>query len=129
MRIAVFAAALASQAAGACEMPAGAERMDTARFRLALVTDPQVIRPGQFFAVIVAVCPKDEATVIETLRVDAQMPEHRHGMNYAPRVVATALGRYRAEGLMFHMPGRWEFIVDLRAEGRSDRATSARQVR
>jgi hypothetical protein len=30
-------------------------------------------------------------------------------------------GRYRAEGLMFHMPGRWEFVFDVRAGGRTER--------
>jgi len=24
---------------------------------------------------------------------------------------------------MFHMPGRWEFIFDVRADGRTDRLT------
>ena len=53
------------------------------------------------------------------------MPEHRHGMNYAPEVKATGPGRWRAEGLMFHMPGKWEFVFEVRAAGKSDRLVSA----
>jgi len=49
------------------------------------------------------------------------MPEHRHGMNYAPEVKPLGPGRWRAEGLMLHMPGKWEFVFEIRAAGKSDR--------
>jgi cytochrome c peroxidase len=78
------------------------------------------IEVGKHFALDVATCAKDGKTAPESLRVDAQMPEHRHGMNYAPTVTATGPQRWRAEGLMFHMPGRWEFAFELRAKGSSD---------
>ena len=32
----------------------------------------------------------------------------------APAVKALGQGLYRAEGLMFHMPGRWELVFELR---------------
>ena len=51
------------------------------------------------------------------------MPEHRHGMNYKVSVKPEAGGRYRADGLLFHMPGRWELIFELRAAGQTDRLT------
>ena len=38
------------------------------------------------------------------------MPDHRHGMNYTPAIRALGSGRFRAEGLLLHMPGRWEFV-------------------
>jgi hypothetical protein len=44
------------------------------------------------------------------------MPAHRHGMNYRPSVASLAGGRFRAEGLLFHMPGHWEFIVEIGGE-------------
>ena len=44
------------------------------------------------------------------------MPEHRHGMNYKPEVKRLAPGRWRAEGLMFHMPGKWEFVFTVDGE-------------
>ncbi len=40
--------------------------------------------------------------------------QHKHGMNYRPSVKALGQGLYRAEGLMFHMPGRWELVFELR---------------
>ena len=54
-------------------------------------------------------------------RVDAQMPEHRHGMNYRPRVFAEDDGLYVAEGLLFHMPGRWQLLFDVERGGRTER--------
>ncbi len=44
-------------------------------------------------------------------------------MNYRTRVKSEAAGRYLAEGFMFHMPGRWEFIFEVRGAGKTDRAT------
>ena len=32
-------------------------------------------------------------------------------------------GVYRAQGLMFHMPGRWRIVVDVVVDGRARRAT------
>ena len=49
------------------------------------------------------------------------MPDHRHGMNYKPTVAARGSGRYLAEGLMFHMAGRWEFVFELRSGGKTER--------
>ncbi len=36
-------------------------------------------------------------------------------MNYKPSIsrVGNEPGRFRADGLMFHMPGRWELAFDL----------------
>ena len=31
------------------------------------------------------------------------------------------VGRYRAEGLMFHMPGRWEFLFEVRGADGTER--------
>jgi hypothetical protein len=58
-------------------------------------------------------CPADA----QLLRVDATMPEHRHGMNYRPTVKPLGDGRWRAEGLLWHMSGRWQLRLDVRAQG------------
>jgi hypothetical protein len=52
------------------------------------------------------------------LRVDADMPAHRHGMNYRPTLEAQADGRFLAQGLMLHMPGRWRIRFEIEADGR-----------
>jgi hypothetical protein len=121
------ALSIASGAAAACALPAGGVRLESERYAMVMSTEPDAIAVGKFFAVVLVLCPKGEAPMPEALRVDATMPAHRHGMNYRPRLSGEG-GRYRAEGLMFHMPGQWEFVVELRAGGRSERATLARRI-
>jgi hypothetical protein len=54
----------------------------------------------------------------QLLRVDAEMPEHRHGMNYQPSIRARDRPNYfLAEGLLFHMPGRWQVTFELKRQG------------
>jgi len=67
------------------------------------------------FAVEIAVCARNGASVAAP-RVDAWMPAHRHGMNYRPSVVAKSPGSFRAEGLLLHMPGRWELVFEVGGE-------------
>lgn len=57
-----------------------------------------------------------------SLRVDARMPHHHHGMNVAPTIVPVSPGRWRAENMLFHMPGYWDLIFDLVEHGRLERA-------
>ncbi len=56
----------------------------------------RAIEVGQHFAVEAVVCAGGAPTT--RLRVDAQMPEHRHGMNYRARVAPQGDGRYRGRG-------------------------------
>jgi len=111
----------APRAAEACEPPNGF----TARGRLQgqdvvvlFRTLPAAIEVGQHFSVDAVVCA---ASPPQGLRVDAQMPEHRHGMNYRARVAPKGGGRYLAEGLLFHMPGRWQLQFDVERGGRTER--------
>lgn len=97
--------------------------VESKNYVLAWRTQPEKITIGQHFAVELAVCAKDGAAP-GSVRVDAHMPEHRHGMNYKTAVTSSGAGKYRAEGLMFHMPGRWEYIFEVRAAG-ADNAASA----
>lgn len=54
--------------------------------------------------------------------VDADMPDHRHGMNTQPVVSRRQDGSCRVEGMLFHMPGYWEIYVDLERDGVIERA-------
>ena len=63
-----------------------------------------------------ATCPKEGSALSARVKLDAHMPEHKHGMNYEPSLKPLGSGRYRSEGWLFHMPGRWEFIFDLGGE-------------
>lgn len=115
----LLAPAAAAQACGG----AADKQVESSRYAVAYRTQPDRIPVGRHFSVEFSVCPKAGAPAPENVTVDAHMPEHRHGMNYKPQVTTLADGRYRAEGLMFHMPGRWEFMIDVRAAGRTDRLT------
>lgn len=86
-------------------------------------TEPGRIAVGEPVAIEVSVCAVGEARPVESLAVDADMPAHRHGMNYRPSVVALDGARYRAEGLLFHMPGLWRLIIELRAGDGVERLT------
>jgi hypothetical protein len=81
--------------------------------QLAFVPLPAPLALGRHFALDIVVCTPSGQTPPATLVVDADMPAHRHGMNYRASVTALGDGRFRAEGLMFHMAGRWRLLFDL----------------
>jgi hypothetical protein len=88
------------------------------KFMIALRPEPIRLEVGQPFMLIMNVCTKG-GDAAELVRVDATMPEHKHGMNYAPTVKAGSDGRYRVDGLLFHMPGSWEVAFDVRPLGQA----------
>jgi hypothetical protein len=102
-----------------------AQVLDSKKYALAYRTQPEPVVIGQHFVVELALCAKDGAAAPESVRVDAFMPDHRHGMNYKTKVTSSGAGKYRAEGLMFHMPGRWEYIFEVRAAGTTERMTTS----
>jgi len=101
------------------------QTIDSKKYALAFRTQPEKVEIGKHFMVELAVCANDGAAMPESVRVDAHMPEHRHGMNYKTTVTGSGAGKYRAEGLMFHMPGRWEYIFEVRAGGTAERLTTS----
>jgi hypothetical protein len=95
--------------------------------RIAFMPRPTPVPVGRHFDIHFVVCGitlRNGATVA----VDADMPAHRHGMNYRTRVEALPDGVYRAHGLMFHMPGTWRVIFDLPLENRTLRLTQEIEV-
>jgi hypothetical protein len=121
-RVAVWALALGlvpGAALAACPPAASEGRaLAAGAVQLAWRVDGEApIVVGKHFALRLQVCPADARLD----KVDASMPEHRHGMNYRPSLQALGGGLYRAEGLMFHMAGRWELQFDVQAGGRSER--------
>ena len=53
--------------------------------------------------------------------LDAEMPHHGHGMNVVPRVTERDES-WLVEGVLMHMPGRWELSVDVIGEDETERA-------
>ncbi len=114
----------------ACEPPAGfAMRADSARFAVFFRADPPAIGVGNYFSVEAVACTKAGGAAPDGLKVDAQMPAHRHGMNSRATVERTAPGRFLARGLMFHMPGVWQFAFDVQRGGDTERATRDLEIK
>jgi hypothetical protein len=126
--LAVFAPAGVDAAACGEALGASVARADGERWTVAWRADPSPIPVGRHFALDIEVCPRASVAMPAKLDVDATMPAHRHGMNSAPTVKATAPGRWRAEGLLFHMPGRWELLFAA-GSARSDRVAADVDVR
>ncbi|MEY2687037.1 MAG: hypothetical protein RL375_1235 [Pseudomonadota bacterium] len=104
--------------------PARPERLvaNSPGLALALVPQRWPVPVGQHFSVDITVCgERPDAGPPRLLGLDADMPLHRHGMNYRASIEPLGSGRYRARGLMFHMPGRWRFVADLAEPGGATR--------
>lgn len=75
------------------------------------------ISVSQPFPVAVTVCGKAMADA--TVMLDATMPAHGHGMNYAPTHTVYEKSeqrqQIRVEGVVLHMPGNWQWSVDVQA--------------
>ncbi len=108
---------------------AGARRVESKGYVLAYRTEPEKIKIGEHFAIDLVLCAKEGGAEPASIRVDASMPEHRHGMNYRASVTRRGLHQHRAEGLLFHMPGRWEFAFDVQGAGPVERLTNSVIVR
>jgi hypothetical protein len=117
-------------AAGACgsALTGPTQTIDGTRYTVVFQTVPVPVKVGTHFAVDFAVCPRAPADVPSAVRVDANMPAHRHGMNYRPVVTAKSSELFRAEGLLFHMPGHWDLTFDVEGGGRTERLTSTMQL-
>ena len=102
----------ANGARAACDAAPGVTAGKSAKVALAFRTTPPVIKVGELFSVQAEVCPQ-AGVIVTGLKVDAGMPAHKHGMNYRPKVTQTVAGKYNATGLMFHMPGQWQFTFDV----------------
>ena len=111
-------------AACACEPPAGFPlRADSPSYAVFFRTDPGAVDVGEYFSIEAVACAKAGGAAPGALKVDAQMPAHRHGMNSRATVERIAPGRFLARGMLFHMPGVWQFAFDVQGAGGSERAT------
>jgi hypothetical protein len=128
---AATAVAVRAQPSTACAAASGPEtgRLTHPRVQLAWRAQPEPIVVGRPFAIEFDVCPASAGASVDRVRVDASMPAHRHGMNYQPRIAQPAPGRFRAEGLLWHMPGTWQVLFEMRVDGEPVRLTQDVAVR
>lgn len=114
----VLGAACVGSAWAACGdgLPApGRQLLERSGVQLAYAPQGGSVPLGRHFALDIEVCAAAGGTAPTLLRVDADMPAHRHGMNYRSTLRTVSPGRYVAEGLMWHMPGRWRLVFELAA--------------
>jgi hypothetical protein len=101
-------------------------------FAMTFATSPWTIPLNAPFEVRFALWDADGVALDldpAAVRVDADMPEHGHGMNVVPGVTRWAAERtapdevvYVARPLEFMMPGRWEIHVDVTRGAITERA-------
>ncbi len=70
---------------------------------------------AKHFALAVQLCDKGGTSTAQLTKADASMPAHRHGMNYKPVIKAQGNGRFRVEGMMFHMAGQWQLAFEVQS--------------
>lgn len=99
------------------------------RFYVVYTPIPDPIPVNRLFRVHLEVfrsAERAERVTDAKVSVDADMPDHGHGMNTAPEVSPGPGGGYLVEGMKFHMPGTpaapWRMTVKVKAGGHSDRA-------
>lgn len=102
-------------------IPVNARLVEGPRFKLIALPDPAPIPLNAPFALDIQICDARMAELPRLIQVDAQMPAHRHGMNYKPKLVKHDWGVYRAEGLLLHMPGEWEFTFEFAGTDKPER--------
>ena len=119
---AACALALAAGDARACERPqgwTGARHIAGKTWSVWWRSAPAAIPVGAHFSIRFRLC----GPPVRRVRVRGWMPVHRHGMNYRPGV--TLSGRSgAAEGLLFHMPGRWQLILDIAGDAGREKLTA-----
>ena len=89
------------------------------------VASPTPIPLNQPFTLDVSITPKSSGGATGrdlSLGVDAVMPDHQHGMNTQPRIRHRSGHRFRIDGMLFHMAGRWELYFDITEGAVTERA-------
>ena len=119
---AALALVLAAGEAEACPRPqgwTGGARIDGTLWTAWWRSEPAAIPIGAHFSIGFHLC----GPPVDRVGVRGWMPDHRHGMNYRPAVTLNGLSG-AAEGLLFHMPGRWQLILDVRGAAGREKLTA-----
>lgn len=87
---------------------------DGGTFLIEYTTDPSPIPLSEDFVMRTRVTDVDGRWVDDaTVVVTADMPAHGHGMNTTPTTEYDREGWYVTEGMLFHMPGDWQIVIDI----------------
>jgi hypothetical protein len=98
--------------AAAASWPAK-RKTDGGSYTVTIQPDGGSITENKHFSLIVLLEPAAQAGTPVSVSVDADMPSHGHGMNTKPETIDEGGGRYRANGMLFHMAGEWSIAVEV----------------
>ena len=105
-------------AAGACAPDEGMVALSAEhRSPVAVFVGIDPITVAQPFGLLVQICATNQS-LPERIEVDAEMPAHKHGINYDPVVKRRQKDLFEATNLLFHMPGLWRFEVSAYYQGK-----------
>lgn len=109
---------LSRQSQEVCDYKSSDQKTLISDSPLTFVETLNPISVSQPFTAEVTVC--DESAANMSITLDARMPAHGHGMNYLPELTVLEKNdkylKVRADGLVLHMPGSWEWVVNLKSD-------------
>ena len=88
-------------------------------FKLHIQVAPQPVRANQNLRLEVEIIDLPEGA---TVRFDAAMPDHGHGLALPFTLTQSAPHKWIIEDLVLHMPGYWELYVDVTWDDTTERA-------
>lgn len=97
-------------------------KTDRGNFTVTLQPEGGGIVTNRHFSLEVLVEPGAGAGAPASVWVDADMPDHGHGMNTKPETTHEGGQRYRTKGMLFHMMGEWSIVVEVSAGAAKERA-------
>jgi hypothetical protein len=92
-----------------------AETDDLSILHYRIKTKP--LQVAQHFSMQFQYCRDGQVLALDRFKLDALMPAHGHGMNYAAKVIYLDNGIVETSGLLFHMPGHWQLVLDFEQDG------------
>ncbi len=91
------------------------------RYRALIETDSS-LEVSKATSATVTLCGSVES--VKSVQLDASMPAHGHGTNYTPSVTLLQANddyaTYKVEGIVLHMPGKWQWDLDVIDKAGSD---------
>jgi hypothetical protein len=111
----------------------GKDRTEAGQARALVDLRLPSIKVSEAFQLQATLCPNQPGDRLVSVTVDASMPEHQHGMNYKPRVTLTPLAssnaqQLSAQGMLFHMPGRWQIEIQVFGQDAQGKAWAKPEV-
>jgi len=81
----------------------------------AVIKNLEPVKVSEPLTVLVTVC--GEVSAIDEFTLDASMPVHGHGTNYQPNIKKVEsesdYALYQVEGIVLHMPGKWQWDMEI----------------